>query len=101
MKILGITTTYNISEKIPYVMPYYERMDIDKLIIYDNHSTDDTVEKLSKYPFVEIRYYETDSFNDWVILDIKNSVWKEYKNDYQLRTIYFRIECENQIRRRF
>lgn len=82
MKILGITTTYNISEKIPYVMPYYERMDIDKLIIYDNHSTDDTVEKLSKYPFVEIRYYETDSFNDWVILDIKNSAWKEYKNDY-------------------
>lgn len=82
MKILGVTTTYNVVEKIPYVMPYYERMEIDKLIIYDNYSTDNTVELLSKYPFVEIRYYETDSFDDNVILNIKNTAWREYQKDY-------------------
>lgn len=82
IKILGITTTYNVIDKIPYVMPYYERMGIDKLIVYDNYSTDNTVKELSKYNFVEIRYYKTESFNDWAILDIKNNVWKEYKNEY-------------------
>lgn len=82
IKIIGITTTYNIAEKIPYVMPYYERMEIDKLIVFDNNSTDNTVELLSKYDFIEIRYYTTDSFDDNVILKLKNTIWKEYKNDY-------------------
>lgn len=82
IKILGVTPTYNVAEKIPYVMPYYERIGIDKLIVYDNYSTDNTVELLSKYPFVEIRYYETDSFDDDVILNIKNNAWKEYKDEY-------------------
>jgi len=60
IKILGVTFTYNNEDKIPYVMPYYERMGIDKLVVYDNGSTDRTVEMLSNYPFVEIRSYKTD-----------------------------------------
>lgn len=82
IKILGITVTYNAIEKIPYVMPYYERIGIDKLIVYDNYSTDETVKELSNYDFVEIRYFKTDSFDNKVILDIKNSAWKEYKDSY-------------------
>ena len=64
IKILGVTVTYNNEDKIPYVMPYYERMGIDKLVVYDNGSTDKTVELLSKYPFVEIRSYHTDQYRE-------------------------------------
>jgi hypothetical protein len=51
---------------IPYVMPYIERMGYDKFIVYDNESTDNTVELLKQYPFVEVRTYSTNKVNDVV-----------------------------------
>ena len=82
IKILGITVTYNNEAIIPYVMPYYERIGIDKLIVYDNGSTDRTVELLSKYPFVEIRSYETPYYSEERVLDIKTNAWRPYKGQY-------------------
>lgn len=73
MKIAGITVAYNEGNMVKYVMPYYEKMGIDKLIVYDNMSTDDMCEKLSKYPFVEIRHFDTNGKFD----DRKNSDLKE------------------------
>ena len=67
---------------IPYVMPYYERMKIDKLIVYDNYSTDNTVAMLQSYPFVEVRKFQSDGMNEQIHINIKNEVWKAYKNDY-------------------
>lgn len=65
MKLIGYTCTFNEAGMVPYVMPYVERMGYDKFIVYDNMSTDNTVELLSKYPFVEIRYYDTNGkFDD-------------------------------------
>lgn len=63
--LVGVTCTYNEAEMVPYVMPYVERMGYDKFIVYDNESTDNTVELLKKYPFVEVRTYSTDgTFSD-------------------------------------
>ena len=59
MKLIGYTCTFNEAEMVPYVMPYIESLGYDKFIVYDNMSTDNTVELLSKYPFVEIRTYNT------------------------------------------
>ncbi len=65
MKLIGYTCTFNEAGMVPYVMPYVERMGYDKFIVYDNMSTDNTVELLSKYPFVEIRTYDTNGeFDD-------------------------------------
>ena len=52
MKLIGMTLTYNESKMIPYIMPYYERLGFDILIIYDNESTDNTVELLKQYSFM-------------------------------------------------
>lgn len=82
IKIIGVTVTYNNEDKIPYVMPYYERMRIDKLIVYDNESTDRTVEMLSKYPFVEIRSYHTDKYSEKTILKYKTEIQNEFKGQY-------------------
>ena len=65
VKLFGYTCTYNESMMIPYVMPYVERMGYDKFIVYDNESTDNTVELLKKYPFVEVRTYNSNGkFSD-------------------------------------
>ena len=71
MKLFGVTTTYNCSKLVPYVMKYAERLGYDKLIVYDNESTDDTVEKLKKYPFVEIRTFHTGHFCEAEKLRVK------------------------------
>lgn len=65
MKFFGYTCTYNNEKIVKYVMAYVERIGYDKFIVYDNGSTDNTVELLSKYPFVEIRTYgDKESFNE-------------------------------------
>lgn len=82
IKILGVTVTYNNEDKIPHVMPYYERMGINKLVVYDNGSTDKTVEMLSKYPFVEIRSYITEKYDEKLILKLKTEIQDEFKGQY-------------------
>lgn len=82
VKLYGVTLTYNESKMIPYVMPYYVRLGIDKLIVYDNQSTDNTVELLKQYPFVEVRTFTTNhTFNDKAHIDLKNKVYKEFIDD--------------------
>lgn len=69
--LYGYTTTYNVEYLIPYVMPYVERLGYDKFIVYDNGSTDKTIELLKQYPFVEIRHFDTNgAFSDKRICDL-------------------------------
>ena len=82
IKILGVTVTYNNEDKIPYVMPYYKRIGINKLIVYDNGSTDKTVELLKKYPFVEIRSYVTEQYSEELVLKYKTEVQNEFRGQY-------------------
>lgn len=82
IKILGVTVTYNNEDKIPYVMPYYERIGINKLIVYDNGSTDKTVELLKKYPFVEVRSYVTEQYSEELVLKYKTEVQNEFRGQY-------------------
>lgn len=81
MKIAGVTVCFNESKMVKYVMPYWERMGIDKLIVYDNMSTDNTVELLQKYPFVEIRSFDTGGkFNDREHSKLKDKTIEELKS---------------------
>lgn len=74
MKLYGVTLTYNESDIVPFTMSYHKRLGFDKLIVYDNESTDNTVELLSKYPFVDIKTYQTNNtINDLAYLEIKNN----------------------------
>ena len=59
IKLFGITTTYNCEKLVPFVMKYHELLGYDKIIVYDNESTDNTVSLLKEYPFVEVRTYST------------------------------------------
>ena len=78
MKLIGYTCTYNEEALIPYVMPYIEAIGYDRFIVYDNGSTDRTVEILSTYPFIEIRHYDSDGkFDDIVKAKVQTEAYKE------------------------
>lgn len=64
MKLYGVTVVYNEEALIPIVMPYLEKMGYDKLVVWDNGSTDHTAELLSQYSFIELRHYETDTWRE-------------------------------------
>lgn len=82
IKFYGMTLVYNESHMIPYLMPYYERMGFDKLIVYDNESTDNTVELLKKYPFVEVRTFSTgNEKNNSIQSKLKSEAFKEFADE--------------------
>lgn len=47
MKFIGYTVVYNEEAMMPYILPYIKSMGYDKLVIYDDGSTDRTLEILS------------------------------------------------------
>ena len=50
-----------------------------KVVVFDNYSTDNSVELLSKYPWIEIRQFHSDGQNDIIQAQIKNQCWLEAK----------------------
>lgn len=87
MKLIGFTTTHNESEMIKYVMPYVERIGYDKFVVYDNQSTDNTVELLQKYDFVEVRNWDTDGeFSEFKKLEKLNESYAECKRIAKINT---------------
>ena len=91
MKLFGFTFCRNEEKLIPYVMPYIERMGYDKFIVYDNESTDNTVEILKQYPFIEVRSFHTDKFDDAVITRNFLNVYQEcmtYINNNNGETVW-------------
>lgn len=80
MKLFGLTFTYNEEAMIPYVIPYLKKMGFNKLIVYDNQSTDNTVKLLKQESFIEVRVLNTNgSKSNKAIIEKKNEVWKEFK----------------------
>lgn len=81
-----ITLCYNETDIIPYMVDYWLRLksqvDDFKAVVYDNHSTDSSVEMLSQYDWIEIRYFESEGHNDVIHQQVKHNAWKEFKGKY-------------------
>ena len=75
------TLCWNEIDILPFVIDYWKRIPVTKAIVYDNGSTDGSVEYLQQYDWIEVRHFETEGMNDAVQRDIKNSCWKESKGN--------------------
>lgn len=89
MKLYGVTSVHNEEILIPIVIPYLEKMGYDKLVIWDNNSTDRTVELLQQYEFIEMRHYSTEIFNEdeklkHVVDTISEFTWLPHDQDEQV-----------------
>lgn len=74
-----ITICWNESLFLPFFLEYYSF--VDKIIIYDNFSSDNSIDIIKKYPNTEYNYYNTnEKIRDDIYLEIKNHSWKQYRN---------------------
>lgn len=84
-RICLITLCYNEIKILPFAINYWKRF-ANHAIVYDNGSTDGSVEFLQQYnDFAELKYFrykENNKINDKELSDFKNNVWKEYKDKY-------------------
>ena len=75
-KIHVYVVCWNEMDNIPFVVDYWKRF-AERVIVYDNGSDDGSVEYLSQYPWIEVRQFKTNGFDDTANMNIKNSCWKE------------------------
>lgn len=83
MKLDWYVLCYNEEFIIPWIVQYWEKIIKDGIdlhvYVWDNYSSDKSVEMLSKYDWITINYFKTDGQDDIKQAMIKNSVWKNSK----------------------
>jgi len=82
-RIEVFTICYNEEKIMPFFLDHYSFC--DKITIYDNSSTDNSVHIARNYNLanVEVINYDTnDTLDDSAYLQIKNNVWKDSNCDY-------------------
>lgn len=83
MKICWITLCKNEMDILPFVRKYWERISAD-VIVYDNGSTDGSLEYLSSISYVTIRHFDSDGHNDIIHKEVKERAYLEYKDKYDI-----------------
>lgn len=73
------TLCWNEINILPFVIDYWKDIPVTKAIVYDNGSTDGSIEFLQQYDWIEVRHFDSDGMNDDIQKQIKNSCWKESK----------------------
>lgn len=82
MKILLITICYNEEKMLPHFLKYYSKY-CDKIIVCDGGSTDKSHEIIKANPKCELNLdYVSDKADDIQFLEIKNELWKKYRDEY-------------------
>lgn len=77
------TITYNEEFILPYFISWYrERFPDCRIVIYDNESTDNTVEIAKENNCEVITYYTNNQLSDSKYLEIKNNCWKNAITDW-------------------
>ena len=83
MKFEAYIICWNESAILPFILDYWQRAEVDKLVVYDNHSDDRTLNILKSHSWIEIRDYESGGHaNDFIYRDIKNNCWKGSDADW-------------------
>lgn len=81
MKIDLYTLCYNEMDILPFVIDYWKRF-VSKAYVFDNGSTDGSIEYLKQYDWIEVIPFKTEGQNDYVQALIKNNCWKSFKADF-------------------
>lgn len=85
-KVYWVVLCKNEEEIIPWCIQYWSRI-TDKVIVYDNHSTDSSVELLSQYDWIEVRTFDSDGQNDVIQKQVKEQAYLEFKDECSILII--------------
>lgn len=86
MKIKVSALCYNEEKMLPFFLNHYGAF-CDKIVIFDNYSTDKSVEIIKAHPKAELRYYSTQNkVDDDMYIRLKNIIHRaDYQNyDWQI-----------------
>ena len=81
--VCWITLCKNESDIIPYVIPYWKKI-ADKVVVFDNGSTDGSIELLSDYDWIEVRHFDSNGQNDITQKEVKEKAYLEYKDKFEI-----------------
>ena len=85
MKITLYTFCYNEEEMLPFFLNHYSKM-VDKIVVYNNESTDNSIKILENYKdsLIEIRDWNTENhYAEESLIHLKNNCWKDdIESDY-------------------
>ena len=87
MKICWIVLCYNEIDILPFVSQYWERIGVDKVVVYDNGSTDGSIDYLTGLTYVELRHFSSNGQNDIIQKQIKEAAYMEFKDSYDIIVI--------------
>ena len=82
-KICYVTLCKNEMDILPFVKQYWERIECD-VVVYDNGSTDGSIEYLSKLPYVTLKHFDSEGQNDVIQKTIKEQAYVELKDKYDI-----------------
>ncbi len=81
LKVHSYLISYNEEQMIRHTLNHYSSF-CEKIILYDNMSTDRTREIAGTFPQVEIRDFEAPLIDERKYLEIKNNAWKGSSADF-------------------
>ena len=82
-KICWVVLCKNEIDILPFVKQYWERLQCD-VLVYDNGSTDGSLEYLQSLPYVAVRHFDSDGQNDPLQKQIKEQAYKEFREFYDI-----------------
>ena len=82
-KVCCITLCKDEMDILPFVKQYWERIGCD-VVVYDNGSTDGSIEYLLKLPYATVKHFDSDGHNDVIHKQVKEQAYLEYKDDYDI-----------------
>ena len=94
-KIALITLCYNESKIMPFVIDYWKKF-VTHAYVFDNGSTDNSREILSKYDWITVIDYSHltgNKLDDIMNMNIKNNFWKTIKDNYDWIVVCDFDEC--------
>jgi glycosyltransferase involved in cell wall biosynthesis len=84
MTITLYTFLYNEEHILPYFLKHYSQY-VNKIVVYNNQSTDNSIQILNDWKEceIEIREFNTDNhYDEQTLMDLKNNCWKGDDSDY-------------------
>ena len=84
MTITLYTFCYNEQEMLPYFLNHYSKI-VDKIVVYNNESTDRSMDILNSFKECEIEirdYNSNNEYNEDGLIKLKNNCWKNEESDY-------------------
>lgn len=86
-KICVLSACYNEELLLPYFLRHYE-LYCDRIVLYDNQSTDRTAQIASAHPKVTIRTWDTNGqIDENELLHVKNEAWKEWREEFDWKIV--------------